>query len=350
METKVIAIDVGYGNTKAVWKNGIDKLGRERWGEICFRSVAPLALVDEKSSGMSHSHNKVLLSINDRNYYAGPGASLGIESRALDPNYIESDEHEALLRASLHFAMRDMNCVFEEIDMLVVGLPVLGFNARSKRLEQIASQPRAIPVPGALQEKGHPESITVTAKQVKVLPQPYGALRYAAQHLPEDDEMFADRALSMVIDPGYRTFDWFFANSMMPELKLSGSFDGGVSSILRQVSHQIGHDHGTGSLEFDQVEEGLTRGRINLGYQVIDTGPYQSTVLDAARKEVLAFLSRIDANKSRLSRVFLAGGGAHYYRQALQERLPGYDIQLLNNSVMSNARGYWLSGCDDFQD
>ena len=69
---------------------------------------------------------------------------------------------------------------------------------------------------------------------------------------------------------------------------------------------------------------------------------------EAARKEVMAFLGRIDANKARLSRVFLTGGGAPFYQRALVEKLPGYQIHTLQNSVMGNARGYWLSGCDEF--
>lgn len=348
MANIVIGIDVGYGNTKAVWSHSLDKFGKERWGEICFRSIAPLMVVDEEGVGGTQNPDRIRIPFKGKQYYAGPAATLGIESRALDPNYIESDEHEVLLRTSLHIAMREMRQVFDEIDMLVVGLPVSGFNARGKRLREIALQARDIPVPLSLQTAGVPGTVSVRIKQVKVLPQPFGGMRYAAQNLPEDDALFSERALSMVIDPGYRTFDWFVANGMRPEMKLSGSFDGGVSSLLRQISQKIGYDHGTGSLEFDQVEEGLIRGSINLGYQVIDTKPYQATLLDAARKEVMAFLGRIDSNKARLSRVFLVGGGASYYKLALSEKLPGYQIQTLDNSVMGNARGYWFAGCDEF--
>lgn len=348
MANTVIGIDVGYGNTKAVWGHSLDKAERERWGETCFRSIAPLATIDEESMGGGTNPDRIRIEMKGKHYYAGPAAALGIEARGLDPNYIESDEHEVLLRTSLYMAMREKGEVFEEIDMLVVGLPVSGFSARGKRLREIALLEREVPIPPHLRGAGMSATVTVRAKQVKVLPQPFGGLRYAAQTLPATDELFSERALSMVIDPGYRTFDWFVANGMRPEMKLSGSFDGGVSSLLRQVSQKIGYDHGTGSLEFDQVEEGLLRGSINLGYQVIDTQPYHATLLDAARKEVVAFLGRIDSNKARLSRVFLSGGGASFYKEALTEKLPGYRIQSLDNSVMGNARGYWLSGCDEF--
>ena len=348
MTKNVIAVDVGYGNTKAVWGHCIDTLGKECWAEVCFRSVAPLMMVDEEKSGGTHNPDRIALQVNGKKYYAGPAASWGVEARALDPHYIDTDEHEALLRASIHIAMREKRELFEEIDMLVVGLPVSGFRSRGRRLQELASLAREVPVPSVLQVAGEPRTVTVRAKQVKVIPQPFGGLRYAAEYLPQDDELFSGKALSMVIDPGYHTFDWFVSNGMQPEMKLSGSFDGGVSGLLRLLSQAIGYDHGTGSLEFDQVEEGMLRGSINLGYQVIDTRPYRAILEEAARKEVMAFLGRIDANKARLSRVFLTGGGAPFYQRALVEKLPGYQIHTLQNSVMGNARGYWLSGCDEF--
>lgn len=44
----------------------------------------------------------------------------------------------------------------------------------------------------------------------------------------------------MIIDSGYRTLDCFVGNGMSHELKLSGSFDGGVSNVLHEVGQWIG--------------------------------------------------------------------------------------------------------------
>lgn len=349
MNKTVIAVDIGYGNTKVVWSHSKDKFGKNVWGESCFRSITPNVTIDEAATG-TYNPNRILVEHKGKRFYAGPDATMGIEARLLDPNYIESDQHEVLLRASIHIAMRKIGRVFDSIDMLVLGLPVSGFKARGMLLTEIAKEPRQVPIPRELQTAGGPTSITVKAKQVKILPQPFGSLRYAIQELPDNDPVFSERSLSMVIDPGYRTFDWFVTNGLNPELKLSGSFDGGVSSIFREVSQEIGYDHGTGSLEFDQVEEGIKNGSINLGYKVIDTTTYQSAMHDQALKQVMTFLGRIDSNKSRLTSVFLTGGGASYYEKELRDCLPGYKIELIDNSVMGNARGYWMSGCDELAD
>jgi len=345
----VIAIDIGYGYTKVVWSHTLDRQGKSRWGEICFRSITPPVVVDEESTGIGNNPDRVLIELNGQSYYAGPAATLGVEARALDPNYIETDQHEVLLRVAIHLAMRELGRFTSEIDMLVLGLPVSGFASRGARLNEIALQSRDIPVARHLRGNG-PSSIAVTAKNCLILPQPYGGMRAASQNAPADDPIYQAGKLSMIIDPGYRTLDWFVSNGMSPELKLSGSFDGGVSNILREVSQRIGYEHGTGSLEFDQIEEGLETGSINLGFKVIDTEPYRKVAADAAKREIAAFLGRIDANRARLSRVLLTGGGAKFYEAALKDKLPGYQIETMPASVMSNARGYWLTGCDALED
>lgn len=345
----VIAVDIGYGNTKVVWSHTLDRQGKSRWGEICFRSITPPVVVDEESTGIASNPDRVLIELNGQSYYAGPAATMGVEARALDPNYIETDQHEVLLRVAIHLAMRELGRFTSQIDMLVLGLPVSGFTSRGSRLNEIALQPRQIPVARHLRGNG-PSSITVQAKQCLILPQPYGGMRAASQNASADDPIYQSGKLSMIIDPGYRTLDWFVSNGMSPELKLSGSFDGGVSNILREVSQRIGYEHGTGSLEFDQIEEGLETGSINLGFKVIETEPYRRIAAEAAKREIAAFLGRIDANRARLSRVLLTGGGAKFYEAALKDKLPGYKIETMPASVMSNARGYWLTGCDALED
>lgn len=47
---KIIAGDVGYGNTKVVWNNYQDKLGKYRWGEKSLMSIAPCVVADKHKS------------------------------------------------------------------------------------------------------------------------------------------------------------------------------------------------------------------------------------------------------------------------------------------------------------
>ena len=57
MKQKIIGIDVGYGNTKAVWSCGLDKANNEIWGEACFKSIVPLAIVDDVKNSVRGGNN-----------------------------------------------------------------------------------------------------------------------------------------------------------------------------------------------------------------------------------------------------------------------------------------------------
>lgn len=345
----IVAIDIGYGNTKMVCGHDLDKAGRPRWTESLFPSIAPEVVVDEEASGFAPNPDRILIEYKGQRYYTGPKATSGVVSRVIEQNYIETDMHEILLRTALHLAMRESRRVMTEIDMLVLGLPVSGHASQRSRLKSLALQERKVPLPKSLHhDKGSQEmqEVTVKVKDCIVVPQPFGSLRLAAQDLPSDDAVFTQGMLAMVVDPGYRTLDWFVAEAMSPDVMLSGSYDGGVSSILRDVSQLIGFEHGTGSLEFDMVERGLKTGQINLGHQVIDMQPYQQKLPVLAGREVGTFLTRIGSRRSNIATVIVTGGGAQYYEQAIREKLPGCRVMTLTEPVMSNARGYWLTGCD----
>jgi plasmid segregation protein ParM len=339
-------VDVGYGNTKMVCGHGLDKASRSRWTELIFPSISPNVVVDEEASGFGHNPDRVLIDIEGRRYYAGPMATSGVVGRAIADNYIESELHEVLLRAAIHFAMRETSSVIRSIDVLTLGLPVSGFANQHLQLRDIGKMTRVIPVPKHLLGGAGTANVEVQVKSCIVVPQPYGAMRMAAQDLPASDAIYKNDVLSMVVDPGYRTLDWFVAAGMKAEVKLSGSYDGGVASILREISQRIGFDHGTGSLEFDQVERGLETGQINLGSKVIDMAPYIKMVPMLASQEIGVFLTRLGVRRSDLARVILAGGGARFYEAALRAHLPKCEVLTLPNSVMSNARGFWLAGCD----
>lgn len=325
------------------------KAGRSRWTEAVFPSIAPHVVVDEEAAGYTHNPDRIMITHKGQRYYTGAKATAGVVPRTIPKNYIETDLHEVLLRTALHLAMRESGRIMTEIDLLVLGLPVSGHAGQRARLKELGLTQRTVPLPKSLARDGLKE-VSVKVAQCMVLPQPMGALRLAAQSLPTEDPIFDPKKLSMVVDPGYRTLDWLVASATTPDLKFSGSFDGGVSSILRELSQAIGYEQGTGSLEFDMVEQGLETGSINLGHMVIDMQPYKAMVPTIAGNEVATFLARLGNRRASIAKVFIAGGGADYYKEAIHAELSTCDVIDMGDPLMSNARGYWLSGCDAFDD
>lgn len=346
----ILAIDIGFGNTKAVWNHTTNTRKEEVWSEICFRSVCPRVVVDETSSGNGlGSMDRIVVNVGSDSFYVGPKATFEGGVRALHPDYINTPEHEALLVGAWHYMFKEMNAISQSVDLLVLGLPVSGFQANKKRLMEIGRKVRRIPVPMHMREVSGKDYVDVVAKEVLILPQPLGGLRLASDSASEFD-LFDDGVVSMVVDPGYSTFDWFVADAMAPQLELCGSFQGGVSQILQAVSTKLGFDHGVGSQNFGVVEKALVDGVLNLGHKKIEMEPYRIVSNNAASAIVAEFLQRFDPSRPGVSRIYVCGGGALFYMAALQQRLPNFNIKLLPEGVMSNCRGFWLTGQDHLAD
>lgn len=339
----ILAIDVGYGNVKAVWSD--PKRPGGKWREISFRSVSPKVskLVSVDGFGTS---DRTVVTVADEKFAVGPHADrLTGGQLKLDPNYIDTPEYEALIRGVWHYFMRDSGFPEASVDMLVLGLPVSDFSQRRARLKEIGSQVRQVPVPNDLLSSGlDPRVLNVNAKQVMILPQPLGALMLAMEDSEQGEDIAEEGSLTMVIDPGYSTFDWLVTDGVMPRMDISGAFTGGVSRLMRAVMRKVSHEHGISAPELPRIEAAMAEGFLNTGVKKIDMAPYVKVMEDEADLVITGWLQRFVPGELGIKNILLTGGGAKYYQTALQKRLPEYNIRTMPDSMMSNARGFWLAG------
>lgn len=335
----VLAIDVGYGNTKFVY--GCQDANRGQWSEMSFRSVTPRVSIEDDSS--LGSNDRVKVTVGGSDFYVGPKASYTGGSSTLSSDYIVTDEYEALIQGAWHYSLKMQQATHQAIDVLVLGLPVSGFQANKAILQQIGRKVRTIPVPKELRARVGAETMEVFAKRVVVVPQPYGALRLAAE-FDKNSDIFEDDGRSLVIDPGYGTFDWYVSESMAARLDLCGSFQGGVSKIIRAVSSKMGFDEGIGSQDYGLVEKALDSGVFRTNTKNIDMTKYRDFAKQVADASVVEFLKRFNPSDAGVSRIFLCGGGSAHFYEALQKRLPNFTIGLMEDSMMANARGFYLAG------
>ncbi len=347
MSKIIIGIDVGYGNTKVVF--GRSSAAPSGWNELVFKSIAIPVVVDENDSFGGGSIDRVTVILNGEHFHAGPAATFGNKDRSLDPDNIESKQHEVLIRAAISLVMREMGITFKQIDLLVLGLPVSSFFNKRDKLKQIGAQTRSVPVPPRLKGVAGSSYIDVGVSAVLVVPQPHGGLRFASECLDAQNSLFGDGEVSMVIDPGYLTMDWYLSNGANPEFRLSGSYAGGVSHLLLQLGKKIGFDHGIGNLPADLIERGLKEGHITLPEKKIDMVKYREAMFRIAKNEVGVLMSRIDWKDSGARRVVLVGGGLSYFEASLRNALPTMEIVVAESPLLSNARGYFLTGQDYFK-
>jgi plasmid segregation protein ParM len=331
----VLAIDVGYGNTKVVW-------GNDREGcEMHFRSLAPITMQDENVlAGIAGSMDRTTVEVKGKRYLVGPEAYLAGGVPILEGNFVKHDEYLALVRGAMHYMMRRSGVIRQRIDALAVGLPVSNFAAHKDALVQLVKGIHLIPTPAGLRSVYGP-TVEVVVDKVLVLPQPIGALRAHAQDQYNLDSINNAKATNLIVDPGYNTFDWLMANGMRADLERSGSFPGGVAHILREVSGQAGKVLGVGSIDLIECEEALNSGTLVIGAKRYDFERFSQIAESAAATVVNTFLNSLNTTR-RFDKIIMTGGGARYYVKALQDRFPDYEILVERDSIMTNARGFYL--------
>lgn len=330
MRKIILAADIGFGYVKAAWGANCTTES-----EIIFRAIANL-VSKSNSDVITATASRVPVIVDSDTYMVGPDAYMSSGNSISDNNYIARKEYLAFLRGVMHY-MFCKTGVYHTIDLLVLGLPVGNFASQKAKLTEIGKGEHEVPTP-LLLAKGLGPTVKVHVDKVIVLPQPIGSLSvYSAKCAQVNKDMGS----ALIIDPGYKTLDWVFSNGMHVDMARSGSFGGGVSALLREISGLVGKKLGTGYIDLIEVEKALSSGRIFAGGRFHDFTPFEGIVKEASLKVVDKFFSALDVEREFTS-IVLTGGGAKYYRDAISEKFPSHIIQCADDSIMDNVRGFYM--------
>jgi plasmid segregation protein ParM len=332
MSKTILAVDIGYGNTKVVWGPS-----RDASCEIHFRSIAPVTM--QKSSSMQGlaGMDRVGIFVDGMQYLVGPEAFEAGGVATLDTNFSGRPQYLALLRGAIYYMIRKSGVSRHKIDGLVLGLPVSNFGEHKDALTKLALGVHTIPTPPGLTSL-HGSTIDVNIDKVMVLPQPLGALR---THAGQVNAIADADSANLMVDAGYNTFDWMVARGMRSDLERSGSFEGGVAHVLRSVSNQAAKNLGVGSLDLTECELALEKGDVVVNARRYEFSGYRAIAETAADEIVDRFVNALDRTR-RFDRIILTGGGAKFYVNALRKHFPDHNILAEKESMMANARGFYL--------
>ena len=141
-----------------------------------------------------------------------------------------------------------------QIDLLVVGLPVALLALKKVSLEKAMT--------GNHQLAG---GRTITVRKALAVAQPQGALvHYAAEH---EKMTTIGSELSLVVEPGARTFDWLVCRGMRLVQKQSHSINRGMADVLRLIAAEISRDIGTPYRDIDAIDLALRTGKAPVIFQ-----------------------------------------------------------------------------------
>ncbi|MFM0158235.1 PRTRC system protein D [Paraburkholderia sediminicola] len=325
MKTPVFAIDVGYGNTKYAY--------RAAGGTVAtgmFPSLAPLAAsrtISNYGESVLAARKVATIRIDDIEYEVGPDVALtaayGNTGRTLADDFVLSDNYSALLAGAFHFSG------VTHIERLVLGLPVHNMQKYSAELKERFA--------GDLdfgQARVHVEKTIV-------VPQPLGSLVLASSNRQKD---FGRDSAHLVIDVGYFTTDWVYANGFTMDDKRSGGLPGGASQIYQRIAGLISKDQGEPVDDIERIDKAL-RERMPFFFYgsdiVLDPYVEQSQpLINAVVKEMQNTVGRLPNVRS----IILSGGGAALYASAIRKAFPRVLIEIIDTPCLANARGFLAVG------
>lgn len=327
MELKEIvrSIDVGYGNTKFT-KNHI--FGQNIECDL-FPSLAPLASHNDLSVGVLQRRNTTIVRINDADYEIGKDSRLALgtsHGRTMDDKFATSDDYLALSIGAMHYMDN-----IDEIDLLVLGLPVSTLNARSKELQERMKGAHKLP--------GDREIIV---NSVLVLPQPLGGFLDFTISNGLYKEMKPLR--NLIIDPGFKTLDWLLVEDGKPIDVRSGAHPGGMFSVCRAVADAIGKEIGEEITDLTTIDRALRNSsKLRFHGQEYDVKKQKSVVKKVTGEAIAAMAQRVQSGID-IDNIILAGGACEIYENAIRDKFPKHKIHKMDSPVYANVRGFQLAG------
>ena len=323
MTKNVLGIDIGYSNLKLA----SGPKGSHPQTVLRPAGAAPADRFGSRFDGREHD-DFLRVVVDGEEYVAGVSADRAeLWSRSLHAEYHTGPSYQALFRAGL--LLSEMR----HIDILVTGLPVSQYldDARRHSVEKLMNGAISI-TPGS----------HVMVDQVKVIPQPIGGLLdYISQ-----ERVDLEDARVLVIDPGFFSVDWVVVAHKTLQRNSSGTSQNASSVVLEEACKLIGREMGT-EVSTETLENAVRNGKpsvLVLGRR-IELSPYLTKASGTVGRVIADSIQKSMRTESQMADlVVLVGGGADFFRGAIQEAFPRLSVVTPNEPVFSNARGFWMMG------
>jgi hypothetical protein len=323
-----MAIDVGFGGTKAVASNG---------RKASFISVVgdfhPVAFV----SGMNDATSNLVIDYNSRKSFVGESAlKQSIPRATVDTDRTVTDEGMTLLAAAMALLAEGPATNTN----MVVGLPVRHYetlkNQYLKQVHAIHAIDLLTPTGGLIERK------FVSVEQARVLPQPFGAffdlILDDKGKLTSESEDLANGKVG-IVDIGYNTLDLARADQLEYINPRSTSFAGqGIFSAFQALSSELYRSFKV-EIPPERIEPIVRSGRIKVAGKETPIFIQQETAFKEAAAQIISRIKSLWPDRWELDRILLAGGGSILLGKYLQAEFSEQAV-IAADPAFANVNGY----------
>jgi plasmid segregation protein ParM len=323
----IVGLDIGYSNLKLAYGNS------EKGMQTAIRpaGAAPADRFGSRFDGKEQDDFLHVL-VGDEPFIAGVSSDRAeMWERSLHSEYARTPSYTALFHAGLLLSG------MTEVDVLVTGLPVDQYKDEVRRAElekQFIGKHKITP------------KRTVEISKVKVVAQPTGGLFDMISQDDEENPLIDEDARILVVDPGFFSLDWVLISNGQLQRGSSGTSHQASSVLLEQAGILIAEEYGS-KPTVETFEKAIRAGKKSLLVmgQRVDIEPYLKRASDLlSANTATSILTSLRVEKMSPDIVVLVGGGADFFRGAVQTAFPKLKVISPQNPVLSIARGYWELG------
>tara|TARA_Y100000034_G_scaffold76481_1_gene91910 strand:- start:1882 stop:3036 length:1155 start_codon:yes stop_codon:yes gene_type:complete len=333
------SIDVGYGNTKYV--AGVDENGELVYGS--FPSITPLASNQSISGNMFMARDTKIVDVDGTHFEVGVETEALISgsntdaAKVLDESYIFSPQYKALFLGALSYMGK------EEYDVLVLGLPV-NYIRNAEKLAELFT--------GEFELSDNKKCVV---KEVLVIPQPLGGFYQVAI----DNDLYEDmlEEYNLIIDPGYLTFDVLTTKGLSPIDQRSDAIPGGMSKILNALAKSISQQIDRTYDDLSAIDNAIRKPRkiknpdgtserkraLKIGKQIIELDEHIKKTTPVIENSITA-MKNIVKTYDNIENIILVGGAENIFLKRIEKHLVDREILKADNSLFSNAIGFFYVG------
>lgn len=328
MEKVVRAVDTGRRNVKYIARGDP---GEWRCSAFPARAIARETVPPADSLGPRR--RTAFIPVDGLFYEVGPDVHLASDvfnaEVLLHDGYTSTPEYRALTLGALHFMQEEV------IDLLMVGLPVVTHKLRKIVLALEKTLTGVHKLGGKRQ---------VEVRKVRVLPQPAGALMQLGVQQNRLAELRKQK--NLIIDVGYRTFDWIVTDGMATIDKRSHSLNRGMFDVLQAIAHAISDAKSIDYRDYDAIDRALrdnsTLSIYQSDYAITRHLPIARKICEHAAGEMLRYVG----DPVDIANIIVVGGASFFFKKTIAQAFPRHALELPANGLYADVLGFQAAGVE----